>query len=296
MKSLIFGVLLLLQTSATPPNPPQSQSQAQQAEKQQPQRFELNTALMNSTYLLTTQVSGVATMGTGFILGRPFPHDASQARMVLVTAAHVLNGMPGENIFIIMRRKVGPTWQLVPTPFPIRHDGRPLWVQHQSADVAAMYINLPPDLKPEGLVSTDLLANDKLLTDYEIHPGDELNVLGYPLGVTSNGGFPVLRSGKIASYPLVPVKENPYFLLDFRIFKGNSGGPVYLINNGRTYGGAMNIVTIQLIMGLVSEELGYVEQTQGIYENSVKTKPLGLAKIVPAAYIAETINLLSPVE
>lgn len=299
MKSLFIAALFFCQVATSPPNPPPTQSSAQppqQTEKQQPRRLELNTALMNSTYLLTTQVSGTTFMGTGFILGRPFPHEASRVRMVLITAAHVLNGMPGENIFIVMRRRIGVSWQAVPTPIAIRHEGRPLWVQHPSADVAAMYISLPMDLKPDGVIGTDLLASDKLLTEYEIHPGDELNVLGYPLGIAGSGGFPVLRSGKIASYPLVPVKENPYFLLDFRVFKGNSGGPVYLINDGRVYGGAMNMITIQLIMGLVSEEVGYTEQTQGIYENSVKTTPLGLARIVPSAYIAETINLLPPVE
>jgi S1-C subfamily serine protease len=81
------------------------------------------------------------------------------------------------------------------------------------------------------------LIDDQKLSEFEIHPGDELNVLGYPLGFGNVGDFPVLRSGKIASYPLVPTSENPFFLPDFRVFQGNSGGPVYFVQSNRVYGG-----------------------------------------------------------
>ena len=72
-----------------------------------------------------------------------------------------------------------------------------------------------------------MLANDDLLAKYNIHPGDVLDCLGYPFGFESPvGSFPILRSGKIASYPLLPTKGTQSFLLDFRVFPGNSGSPV----------------------------------------------------------------------
>ncbi|MGZ4857977.1 MAG: hypothetical protein ACXV8M_00330, partial [Candidatus Angelobacter sp.] len=52
--------------------------------------------------------------------------------------------------------------------------------------------------------------------------------------------------------------------------------------------------TLHFVAGLVSEEVNVVEQTQGLYENRSNTYPLGLAKIVPAAYISETIDMLPP--
>jgi hypothetical protein len=191
---------------------------------------------------------------------------------------------------------VGSGWQEVSVQVPIRSGGRALWVQHPRADVAAIYINVPTELPPfMALVPTTLLASDDLLLKYEIHPGDEVNILGYPLGYSHVGGFPVLRSGKIASYPLVPTRDNPYFLLDFRVFKGNSGGPVYFVQTNRPYGGVLSVgETINVVMGLVSEEVTFTEQFQGQYEVHADLIPLGIAKVISAPYIIETINLLPP--
>lgn len=201
---------------------------------------------------------------------------------------------PEIKYFLVMRQKTPEgTWREAPVPIPIRSNGRPLWVQHPQADVAAMYVALPTDMAPE-LISTALLATDETLTKFEIHPGDELNCLGYPLGFENPGGFAVLRSGKIASYPLVPSKQNPFFLLDFRVFKGNSGGPVYFVQSNRFYGGGTVIGIIQFVMGLVSQEVGMTQQFQGLYESRSETYPLGLAKIVPAAFIVETVSMLPP--
>jgi S1-C subfamily serine protease len=165
---------------------------------------------------------------------------------VIVTAAHVLNEMTGNSVTVIMRRKQGDSsWQEAPIEVPIRLEGRPLWVQHPRADVAAVYLPPVPDDLHTALVGTEFLASDEALAKIEIHPGDELNVLGYPLGFSNPGGFAVLRSGKIASYPLIPTRNHPYFLLDFRVFKGNSGGPVYLVETSRLYGGVMNMGLVQ---------------------------------------------------
>lgn len=51
------------------------------------------------------------------------------------------------------------------------------------------------------------------------------------------------------------------------------------------------------MIGLVSEEVSFKEQFQGLYENRVEEHPLGQAKVIPASYIVETINLLpAPLE
>ena len=53
--------------------------------------------------------------------------------------------------------------------------------------------------------------------------------LGFPRGLAANAaGFPILRSGRVASYPIAPAKIFPTFLLDFSVFPGNSGGPVFM--------------------------------------------------------------------
>jgi S1-C subfamily serine protease len=258
---------------------------------QAPRFFDLNTLLMQATFRIQEQTAGCQAVATGFIVGRPYTSDPSKARLTLITAAHVLKAAIGDSVTLMLRHKQLLGWQQLPIPVAIRAGGRPLWVEHPNADVAAIYVAVPTALMPE-IISTDLLADDAVLTKFEIHPGDELNCLGYPLGFESTGGFPILRSGEIASYPLVPTTENPYFLLDFRVFQGNSGGPVYFVQANRFYGGGTHIEIDQFIIGLVSEEVGVTQQFQGLYENRSQTYPLGLAKIVPATYIKAVINLL----
>jgi hypothetical protein len=79
-----------------------------------------------------------------------------------------------------------------------------------------------------SLLPFGLLATDELLRKYELHPGDELFCLGYPLFTSADHGFPILRSGKIASYPLVPAKQHKNWLFDFRVFKGKAVDPSIL--------------------------------------------------------------------
>lgn len=124
-----------------------------------------------------------------------------------------------------------------------------------------MYVTLPT-AAVQGLIPTTVLAEDKDIVELGIHPGDELKALGFPLGLASNDiGFPILRSGQIASYPLLPTKETLTFLFDFRIFDGNSGGPVYLVDSNKTYGGGTHLgATNFLIMGLVTSEVRITQQ------------------------------------
>ncbi len=202
----------------------------QQTEKD----YDINTALMKATFKIEGRTAqGQPTIGTAFVMGRPSAHplgdQPQKFRIVLITAAHVLNEMQGDQAILHLRRRVSTdNWVRIPFPIRIRASGQAIWKKHPDADVAVMYIDLPRDVPIEQF-STDMLADDKIMEKYEVHPGDELKCLGYPFGLESNdAGFPVLRSGKIASYPLLPTASTRTFLFDFRVFKGNSGGPVYI--------------------------------------------------------------------
>jgi S1-C subfamily serine protease len=258
---------------------------------------ELNTILMQSTFMIEGKSVQGSTQGTVFIMGRPYPSSKQvRYRYVLVTAAHVLEGMQGDSAVLHLRRKVGvDSWEASPFPIPIRANGQPLWTKN--ADVAVMYVSLPSTanvMNPAAIVSTDLLADDQQLSQFEIHPGDELYCLGYPLGMTSNAaGFPILRSGRIASYPLLPTSTVKTFLLDFPVFKGNSGGPVYISQVNRSYGGVSHLgESIHFIMGLVSEESTYNEQLIGQYSAELHQYQLGLAVVIQASVIKQTIEML----
>jgi hypothetical protein len=263
--------------------------------------FELNTVLMESTFKIEGKNAlGQPTLGTAFIMGRPYVHppadQTNRGVFVVITAAHVFEEMNGETATLHLRRKSGvDTWVRAPWPIQIRSNGQPLWKKLPDADVAVMYVALPQD-SSIPLLPTDLLADDKMLAEYEIHPGDDLECLGYPFGQESNdAGFPVLRSGKIASYPLLPTNKTKTFLFDFRVFKGNSGGPVYLVESNRWYKGGVQMgQQIHIILGLVSQERFVGEQISSLYSQELRQYQLGLAVVVHASLIKQAIDLLPP--
>lgn len=250
--------------------------------------IELNAILMNSTF----RIEGSGKTGTVFIIGKPSLKDSTRAYYVLVTANHVLNDIKTDSAVLFLRKETNKKIVKMPFNIKVRNSGKPLWTKHPDSDVAAMYIALPTEVK-FTLLPSFFLATDSLIREYEIHPGDELLCLGFPYGAEANdAGFPILRSGKIASYPITPTKEIKSFLFDFQVFGGNSGGPVYFIGLNRAYKGSVNIGEVRFIMGLVSEELMVQEQVESLTEISLKKHPLSLAKVIPAIFIKETIDLL----
>jgi hypothetical protein len=123
-------------------------------------------------------------------------------------------------------------------------------------------------------------------------PGINLKCLGFPLGMESNpAGFAILRTGDIASYPLLPTAQTKTFLMDFRVFKGNSGGPVYF-SQPQWRGGVKFGGRAQFIMGLISQEALFPIQSADPYGASVRELQLMLGVVVHASIIRQTIELL----
>jgi hypothetical protein len=253
------------------------------------QDIDLNVMLMQSTfYVQGPAKAGGTTSGTAFLLLRPFSAqpDAKtvSGRAVLVTAAHVLDEMAGDFADISLRTQQSGTerWSMQRGRFAIRRAGAPLWKQLPNIDVAAVYVGWP--VPAMGVVPTTLLADDNLLRNENAGPGVELKVLGFPLGMPGNDAFfPILRTGDIASYPLLPTKDTKTFLLDFRLFKGNSGGPVYYAPR-ELPGSVSTCCPPRFIMGLVSKEASF--------NMPYSELQLSLGQIVHARLIKEVIDSL----
>jgi len=254
------------------------------------QEPDLTTALMTSTAKIEAQGS----LGTGFLLGQPLAGDPTRAAYVFVTAAHVLAESKSGVAVLHLRKRAGNGFGRLPVKIQIRAGGKPLWTQHPTADVAVMRLKLPEDAHLM-LAPTDLLASDDRLRQLAVGPGEELLVLGFPFGAESSAaGFPILRSGRIASYPLLPAKEVKTFLMDFQVFKGNSGGPVFLMSKPRAGSGTGAAVPVLSLVGLVSQEQQFRERIQSLAEITVRNHRMGLAVVVHAHFIRETIDLLPP--
>jgi hypothetical protein len=165
---------------------------------------EINTVFMHSTF----RISGVSksdpnktSFGTVFIMGVPLKDNPKISSAVLVAANHVLNDIGTDEATLLVRRgNAEGTYTAYPYNIRIYERGKPLYVHHNTADVAAMYVDLPSDI-PLTAVPPSFLVDDKILEDIDLHPGDEAFCLGFPLAASSPGGFPILCTGHIASYP-----------------------------------------------------------------------------------------------
>jgi hypothetical protein len=251
---------------------------------------DLSTLLMKATF----KISAGKSQGTCFVIGRAIPDEPSFARCVLVTANHVLDpeGAAGDTATLSLRGKVDEHYVKIPWRIPIRDKKKPLWTKHPNADIAVMYV-APPSEAEVVLLSMDFLVTDSTLKKLEVRAGDRLLALGFPAGLEANpAGFPILRSGIIAGYPILPTRRTKSMLFDFEVFKGNSGGPVFMIEKNRAYGGAIHVGVTSFIAGLLSEERAMDIAYQTPFETKMQRHPLKLGVVIHASLIKETIEML----
>ena len=217
--------------------------------------LDLNTALIHATILIEQiNEEGRKFFGTGWLVNMK---DAGFNKIALVTARHVFDEMKANEVKLNWRRRdENGDWHLEPQNLKIRKkDGQMLWRNHARFDIGVIFLN-PPEGAKSAAIPFSWLADEKALLDYEIEPADELLALGYPRGLSANKiGFPILRSGRVASYPITPIKTFPTFLMDFAVFSGNSGGPVYISERVRKRHGAPDTLETHLIMGLLAQQV-----------------------------------------
>jgi len=136
-------------------------------------------------------------------------------------------------------------------------------------DVSAIVIAAPPEFA-KAAIPLAWLGTGETFEQHAVGPGDEMMALGFPEGLAANeAGFPILRSGRVASYPLMPAKAFPTFLLDFSVYPGNSGGPVFV---KRTQADGSSDV---FVTGMLTQQ---VELTG---------KPLEIGVVTQAGFIAK---------
>lgn len=246
--------------------------------------MDLAVELIHATVQLEQPLGdGTRTVGTGFLISTAGADG--QPRTILVTANHVLQKMPSTNARIGYRiANADGSWSYSPQQLKIRDGkGGELWTHHPTRDVAVMEIKAPAAFA-KAAIPLNYLAADDTFTDYRVRAGDEMMALGFPRGLSANqAGFPILRAGKVASYPIAPAKVFPTFLLDFSVFPGNSGGPVFV-----SKAPAPTVLTQVADKGDEGFIAGLL--TQQVELNSER---LEIGIVTHAKYIRETIALLA---
>lgn len=253
--------------------------------------WDLSSDLMQATVQVEQALpDGRHTVGTGFLVSDPAPDG--RPRTVLVTANHVFAKMPGAmaNVGYRVQDKDG-IWRFQPVPIAIRAGGAELWTHDPDHDVAVIEVKAPPQFA-KAAIPLSWLADGGAYAKYDVGPGDEMMVLGYPEGLSANSaGFPILRSGRVAS-PLDPAAVSPTFLLDFRVFPGNSGGPVFISEAAHQRPGAASAQEVQFIAGILTQqvepnnerlEIGIVTDAEFVREALARLDQPATAPATPVA-------------
>lgn len=243
--------------------------------------WDLSVELIHATVQLEQPLGdGTRTVGTGFLVKAPTPDG--RPRTILVTANHVFAKMPGANARIGYRfSNSDGSWSYSPQTLKIRErGGEELWTKHPARDVAAIEITAPPEFA-KAAIPVDWLAKDDTFLKNGVAAGDQMMALGFPRGLAANqAGFPILRSGKVASYPVAPANVFPTFLLDFTVFPGNSGGPVFMSEGARRRPGSVEAQEVQFVAGLLTQQV------------ELNNERLEIGIVTHAKYIRETIARL----
>ena len=105
-------------------------------------------------------------------------------------------------------------------------DGTPRWIEHprgQTLDVVALplqSLDTNVTIHPFDLSLAD--------ADVMVRPAMPVSIIGYPLGLSTGGGWPIWKTGHIASDPDLDYGGRPAFLIDATTRGGMSGSPVVL--------------------------------------------------------------------
>ena len=244
--------------------------------------FDLSAQMMQATVQLEQPLGdGTRTVGTGFLITETTADG--KPHTILVTANHVFDKMPNQNARIGYRIANGDgSWSYSPQTLKIRDgQGHALWTHHPSRDVAAIAITAPAPFA-KAAIPEDYLASDDTFSKYQVEAGDQMMTLGFPRGLAANAaGFPILRAGRVASYPIAPAKIFPTFLLDFSVFPGNSGGPVFMSGPARHIADDGKTGSdVQFIAGLLTQQV------------ELNSERLDIGIVTNARFIRETISLI----
>ena len=163
--------------------------------------------------------------------------------------------------------------------------GRPLWFEHPALGSACDVVAIPFDRPAEWPSNIHRAANRIDESSIPVEAGLKAIVIGFPQGLSVGPGFPILKSGSVASHPGFDVRlggqfahvgglqggtELPAIALDVHTVPGMSGSPVFGEYAGTWHpSGAMAGDSViggvgRAFLGCHSQRVGELEERSGL--------------------------------
>ena len=243
----------------------------------------LHPVMLESTVVVETENG----MGTGFIILRKRQMLDSREeekwmrkhrgippgwRLWFVTCAHVVEKEKG-GIVRITRNARNPDEGKTELLYPkdLWHTAKGWNGERYEYDVAVA----PAPIKHKeweraeiGCIPSSMHLNRQKMADNGIENGDEVYVLGHPLGIgNQERNWPVVRQGIIAECKQYKSEEGGAILVDGAIWGGASGGPVITKPEMFALEGTKQTVQswlLGMVQGTVAEEMRGIEIPAGI--------------------------------
>ena len=249
--------------------------------------------------------------GTGFLVRRPV--DENRAKIFLVTNKHVIGEGPEVRA---ATKKIGLNINVKDKDSNIRGElvvlelpnGRDPWREHPDRDVDVLALDVTSVLLDYPHIVTkwaeySLFASPQRLDELDVNIGDDVMVVGYPLGTRHHEtNFPLVRSGVLATRigeSLEDEVKEPSgvkrkrilrgFLVDGATIPGSSGSPVVLkpVFGRKVKDHIEGSLPAPILLGLIAEaRYAPVQRDAG---DSWSFAGLGLA--FDAETVKETIEL-----
>jgi hypothetical protein len=219
--------------------------------------------------------------GTAFAVALPDGPEGD-GQVVLVSAAHTFRNVSEPRCTVAFRGPDGVGgWQRREAEVVLRDGEEPRWVRHPTADVAVVACDPPTgiDLAPFPLAR---LAAAAEFDAGQVRVGQRVRVACFPAQAEGNAaGWPVLRTGAVATFPLVPAAALERFFVDYAHFAGDSGAAVVTDDDSGEF----------LVAGVVVAMKRQTDRVTSPFEEKTVYTPLGLAIVVPSTLLLETIEL-----
>lgn len=177
------------------------------------------TAFIHDTQLGTATAFTYLTDGTVYLITNW--HVVSGLHAQTGNVLHTTKGVP--NRLVIMFYKKAELGRWTSLSLTLYQNRTPVWLEHPTlgrrVDVVALPVRIPES-------ATCNPANEQSDDSFDLLPGQDVFILGFPEGFSGGGRLPIWKRGSLATEPDVDVNGLPKFLVDTATRRGMSGAPV----------------------------------------------------------------------